>query len=366
MRKVLLRYTIVSFFKSFLSVFLCFCAIIAILESMEIVRKYYSAGYSPSFSQIAKITFFKTIVSVTSFFSFVSLLSTILFFTLMHNRSEIIIIKGSGVSTFDMLKTIFIAVAVLGVLYISIFDSLSVYSYRSISDTNAILKHSDSSEGKLAITKKAVWLRDQHDKKSYIISATGFDQDNSLLHDVKLFEFDSEGGLKRTIYSTKAIVQSSKWIFGDCSIISPDGTESKQKQCDIPLCLSFLNIEKMMTNPKSISFWDMRKYIKVMENVGLAATGYILHWLSRLATIFQMFAFTTIATAFCITYYPRNFRAYMVKIAMLMSLAFPIHFINNVVIAYGESGKIPLPVSAFIVPFVILFCGMILVEKNGN
>lgn len=364
MKSVLSRYIASNFFKSFLVVFLCFFIIVSILESMEIVRRYFSGGYNPSVFQIVKLTFCKTTISMCSFFSFTVLLAVIVFYTTMHNKLELNVIKGAGISPFGILKPICLAISLLSVFYVTIFDGISVCSYKIVRNANTSIKGGLDDGKNLTITNRGIWFRDVLDDRSYIISARGFNQNESSMFNVRFFEFNKDGDLEYSAHASTAAIKNGNWNLSNCKVVTSTGDESTQKLLKLPTKLSYTNINKMVTSPNSVLFWSIGKYVSMLDRVGLSSLKYQIHWFSRLATILQMFAFAVIATAFCINHNYRNHKAYVAKVSLLMVLAFPAHFINNIVLAYGESGELPIFVASFAVPFFILLSGILLVSKK--
>jgi lipopolysaccharide export LptBFGC system permease protein LptF len=64
-------------------------------------------------------------------------------------------------------------------------------------------------------------------------------------------------------------------------------------------------------------------------------------------------------------YDPRNPTTFKQKIAILLALAFPVHFLNNILFAFGESGALPLPLAIFATPFMLLLFSLLLLERRG-
>ena len=331
---------------------------------MEVVRKYFSAGYSPSMTQIIKITFCRAMVSFSSFFAFMILLSSIVFFTNFHNKLELIVIKGSGISPFQIFKSIAIAVAILGTFYISVFDSLSAYSYKQYHKTNTILKQGKDFETNMTITNKGIWLKDTFDKKSYIIAARGFSQKTSSLFNVRIFEFNESNDYIRLIRAKNLGISDGNWSAKECVIITANGLRSGENSVNLPTKISYKNLSSMVADPREISFWSIGKYINMFSKVGLSTIGYKIHWYSRISIILQMFAFAVVAMTFCVNQNLRDRKAYMIKVAILMALAFPVYFLNNIVMAYGESGVLPIAFSAFAVPILIFVTGILFLKKK--
>lgn len=357
----LAKYIVKNYIKSFIVVFLCFFAIVSLMELMDTVRQYFSGGYDPSAIQIIKITFCRATVTICTFFSFLVLFATVVFYTTMHNRFEISIIKGASISPYRILQMLFIAVSILSIFYISVFDTLSVYAYR-IQDIKIAQKQ--SAERNLMVTSKGIWFRDVCDNKSYIISAKNFDHIGTSLNNARFFEFDKQGNLLNIFSAQIATIKDGTWQMQHCKIITREGNSIEKVNHTFPTKLSYKKINKMVADPHSISFWNMHKFVNLLNRVGLSSMHYKMHWFSRIATILQMFAFITIASAFCISHNYRNHKTYIRKASALVALAFPLHFVNNIILAYGENGAIPLSISVFALPMIIFVAGLLFLNEE--
>ncbi len=361
MFSTLTKYIIKNFIKSFIVVFLCFYVIISLLELMDAVRQYFSAGYSPSVTQIMKITLCRATVTICTCFSFAVLFATVIFFTTMHNHLELNIIKGSGASPYKILRMLFVAVSILSLSYISVFDTLSVYSYR----TQDISLAKPQSKGEnLSVTSKGIWFRDICDNKSYIIYARNFDRITTSLNGIRVFEFDEKGNFVNTILAHSALIKDNVWYIQRCKIITRSGDTIKQDVHTLPTKLSYKTINKMVADPHSISFWKIMKLANLLEKVGLSSRSYQMHWFLRISTILQIFAFVAIAAAFLMRYNHRDRKPYVQKASALIACAFPLHFINNIILAYGENGAMPLSVSTFLVPIATLLAGILFLNET--
>ena len=154
------------------------------------------------------------------------------------------------------------------------------------------------------------------------------------------------------------------WDIKNAKAIDLAGNEKNINDFRIPTLLSFSGISKMTTDPKSISFWSISKYISMLEKVGLSSTRYKVHFFFQLSSILQMMSLVLLASVFCIRYNNRNTRQYALKIGTVLLLAFPVHFINNILMALGSSGNISIFNSAFTMPIVtIIICYIAILKK---
>jgi lipopolysaccharide export system permease protein len=282
----------------------------------------------------------------------------------VQKRLELIIINGVGVSARQIVGCLLLAVSFISLAYITIIDASSAISINKVKNIEHRLKSGNSATEEMAITNRGIWFRDTSKSKSYIIYAKSFVNETKSLSNVRIFEFNKDNILVSFIFSKSASILNGFWTLQNAKIINTIEKEKVVKTLRIPTTLSFKNIDRITANPKSISFWTMSKYIAIVEKVGLSSLRYKISWLSRMSSIMQMLALTALAFTFCIDYSQKRSRWKNLKLPFLLSLAFPIHFANDVLMAFGENGDIPALIAVFSVPFVvILSCSRIILKE---
>ncbi|MDR1333210.1 MAG: LptF/LptG family permease [Holosporales bacterium] len=363
---ILSRYIIKSFFKSFATVIVCFVFTIAILELMEVVRRCFSNSLHVPLMTLLKLTAHHTAISVFSFCPFTVFLASILFFTTMHWKLELTAMRTMGATTFDILKSLLIGAALLGAFYITVLDLISAHSINEVAllDTAIKAKFRQPQDNCLAVTNSGIWLRDVCDQKSYIINASSFDISQKTFSNFRLFEFNEHSELVQSVYSASAKILNGQWVLSKATIATASGQGETLDQMKIDTTVSVSKIDKMKANPAGISFWSMGKYIDALEHTGLSGAGYRIHWFVRLSSILQMFAFIILATAMCRNHNIRNSRRYAIKVAALVAVAFPIYFLNNVMVALGAHGRLPGQIATCIVPLFTMLTGILLLVRR--
>jgi lipopolysaccharide export system permease protein len=323
----------------------------AMLEYMEIIRRFTSHHTTAiPYEAILELTLLNSIVTIASFFPFTAFLGTILFFTTTHGRMELTVMKCVGISVRQLIRYLLCSTFLVGTIYITILDKISAFSMNKINLIESKITKKTQIEEKMTITNKGVWFKDAWQTKSYIIYAKSFLNSQEKLLNVRFFEFDDQNDFNGSIYSDYAEISDNSWKLANAKIINVNGAEKMITLFKIPTNLSFKNINKMTTNPKSISFWSMTKYMDMLEKVGLSIIKHKINWFARLSSLFQIIALTLLASIFCVNYDARNTRRYALKIAILIAIAFPIHFVNNIMIALGENGRVSIWIAAFSVP----------------
>lgn len=361
---IISKYLMKHFIKSFILVFLCFFTIISILETMEIARRisssYNDNNHSISYIYVVGLVFFKSITTISSFFPFASFMGSIVFYISLNTRMELISMRVLGIETKYILKNLVIIVLGLGIFYITAFDNLSAFSSKQIKkiESKIFNKNNDNKDDNenLVVTNSGLWLRDTNSKNNYIIYAKSFKLSSNTLENVRFFEFDKENNLKNSIYSKKAIISNHKeWIIENPVIINFEGSSESKNKIFIETSLSIKNIDRMTLNPKSMSFWDITKYIKTLDQIGLSTIRYKMQWFSQISSILQMIALLLLSTLFCLNYNNRNTKPYTIKIIGVILIAFPTHFINSLLIALGSNETISITSSTMILPLISSF-----------
>lgn len=359
---ILFRYVTFSYLRCFCIVLLTFLAITSMLEYMELARKFSTTFHMP-YGTILSLTVFYSVPIVSSFFPFTAFASTILFFATMHPKLEITSIKVLGGSAYDIVKCLAFGTCLIGVLYLTVFDCLSVFSTNQTKIIeNRIDKKNDDKQ--IVVTNRGIWFRDISQENSYIIYAKSFSENGKKLISSSFFEFDQDHNFLGTIYSESALVQNGNWILKNARKINIDGSESEFQTLEIPTVLSINKINKITANPKSISIWSISRYISMIDKVGLSSLKYKIHFLHQISSFFQMIALTLLGCVFCLGYNPRNAKRYFLKVVCALSIAFPLYFMNNVILAFGENGKIPIPLAVSLMPLLtFIICAWLLSKK---
>lgn len=353
---ILFKYLIRNFISAFLAVFICFFFITSLLEGMELIRRA-SYGYVIPNGIIFKLTILKTISTISLFFPFMIFISTILFYLIINHKLELTVIRGFGVSNQKIAQCLSFVAIVIGILYIVIFDTISALSISQIKQIENTAFHKvENNEPGITITNSGLWFKDVSANNSYIIYAKSFSQTSNFLLYVRFFEFDENLNFKKSIHSTKAQIQDGKWIINNAIEIDSDGNRIVKDIIEIKTDLSLKNINRMTTDPKSISVWNISRYVNMLEKLGLSTLKYKIQLYTQLSSIIQILAFVLLATICCISYNIRNIKRYSFKIATALMLAFPIHFVNNVLIAFGNNAALPPTIATFFLPALSVVC----------
>jgi lipopolysaccharide export system permease protein len=205
----------------------------------------------------------------------------------------------------------------------------------------------------MAIARTGIWLKDVNRYNSYIIHTASLVPSRRLFCKVQFFEFDAANRFLRSIYANEATIKNGYWIIENPMEFEDNDKVSGGRSISIETTLSFDGIGNMITNPRGISFWNIKKYGETMAKIGLSALQYNLHWFSQLSIIFQMIAMALLGAAFCVEGNDYS-RGQTLKLGLVVVSAFPIYFVNNLLIAFGVNERIPIWMATLFFPIATI------------
>ena len=287
---------------------------------------------------------------LNNFFPFVILLSGIWFFLKIKKSDEITAINVSGMSNLSIIVIPSILSIILGIFFVTALNPI----------TSALVKKYETIKGNYekdqdylaTVTVNGIWIKEKGLKANYMVRASNLEKENLL--EVTIYEFDKNNNFKRRIEAESADISSLKWNLKNIKIIDTDGIESTKSIKD-PSYFSMYDIKKIKSlyaNLDTISFWDLEKEIKLLEQRGYSTREMqvILH--RSFAFPFFLLSMVLLSSVFTLgTKFNDNNWTY-VFLAITSSVI--IFFFNDFSAALGKTDKLPIELSVWM-PIAIIF-----------
>lgn len=345
---ILFRNMIKIYFFSIIVLVICFFVITGSIETMETLRKFSAAQYNVHWILITKLVLLKTICNISSFLPFIVFVGSLLFFLILSNRKEMISIRAIGISPIQIIKCLLTATVLIGALYITVLDYYCASATRKISKLEQYI-YNQQNQSELTVTKSGIWFKDANSNNSYIIHAAGFSLEKKIFYNISFFEFTPDGNFCKSIKAPFATINENLWTIDKPVVYKLDNTSSNIPNISFQTSLSLEKINNMTTNPKNLSFWSIKKYAALMTKFGLSDLKYNIQWFIQLSSILQMIAMMLLSAAFCVNNCTSS-KKNLIKALSLVTLAFPLYFINNLLIAFGTNGRIPIWMATLLLP----------------
>jgi len=256
----------------------------------------------------------------------------------------------SGVSNLSIIIIPSILSIILGIFFVIAINpitSVLVKKYETLKGN-----YEEDQNYLATVTVNGIWIKEKGLKANYMVRAANLEKENLL--EVTIYEFDKNNNFKRRIEAESADISSLRWTLKNIKIIGTDGIASTKNIKD-PSYYSMYDIKKIKSlyaNLDTISFWDLEKEIKLLEQRGYSTREMqiILH--RSFAFPFFLLSMVLLSSVFTLgTKFNDNNWTY---IFLTITSSVIIFFFNDFSAALGKTDKLPIELSVWM-PIAIIF-----------
>lgn len=380
-----------NFITRFVQLLLGFSLLIFLINLSEILNK--STPQSVNFFIKILMALCLVLEMMNQLCPSIILISAIITFFNLSYRSEITIIRNTGMSLWHITLPISSSAFIIGIFWIILFQPLSIKTseiYGKIESKyfSSPLTKEDKNIKKLTknkdleIPKHGVWLRQENLEKpneELIIFGEGFNKKELKLLNSSIWFFDHEGRFYQKIDSEEMLIVGENLILNNNivnNIFESNGQKKELDQINLPVPKIILKtnidkdflIKKILSkteNINSFSIFEIPNLIDEMEKSGVNAQKFKVKFHSLINIPALMVAMTLIACYFGINHIRNQKTVAMIILGILIGVAF--YITSNILNSIGSSGLISIFTSTWMVSLICLASGILLIyhkEKN--
>ena len=283
-------------------------------------------------------------------FPFIILLSGIWFFYKIKKSDEATAVNVFGVSNFDIIITPSIISIILGIFFITSINPI----------TSILVKKHENIKGGYerdkdylaALTKNGIWIKEKNLEKNNIIRAAYLE--NEKLVNITIFELDKNNNFIKRIDAKSADISTLKWSLNNVKIIDNEG-KILSRNIDNLSYISMYDIKKiksLYSNLDTISFWNLEKEIKLLEDRGYSSSEMRSKLQRSLAFPFFLLSMILLSGVFTLGMRLKENNWTYIFVAIITSVL--VFYFNDFSAALGKTDKLPVEVSVWM-PIVIIF-----------
>ena len=287
---------------------------------------------------------------IYNMFPFLMLLSGIFFFLKIKKTEEITAMKVSGMSNFSVIVVPSVLAILIGIFMITAVNPITSFMVKKYEATKGSF---DIEKDYLAaLTVNGIWIKEKNFGKNFIIKAQNLENENLL--DVIIYEFDNENNFVKRIDAEYADISSLSWILKDVKIIYSN-KESEEENIENYTYRSMYDIKKitsLYSNLDTISFWNMKNEIKLLNDRGYSTREMRSKLQKSLAFPFFLLSMILLSGVFTLGIRVKESNWTYVFLAIITSVL--IFYFNEFSAALGNTEKLPIEISVWM-PIVIIF-----------
>ncbi len=322
--------------------FLAIMGIVFLVDLVELLRRA-SDKEGASIGTIVEMAFLKAPQMGQAVFPFAILGGGMMAFTRMTRNQELVVARSAGVSVWQFLLPALVAALIIGVFRVTILNPVaSVMTAKFEALENSVLR---SGGNALAVSSQGLWIREKTATGHSVLHARGIVGKGDTLHDVIVFLFEGEDRFKSRVDAESAQLQPGQWVLHKAVLISEDGIPSVQPEYRLATELTVDNIQDSFASPNTMSFWELPRFISILESAGFSAVRHRLHWHALLASPLLLCAMVLIAATFSLRMTRRG--GTLPWVCAGLFFGFFLYFMSDLVFALGLSSRIPEVLAAW-------------------
>ena len=282
-------------------------------------------------------------------FPFIILFSGIWFFQKIKKTDEIVAMKVAGMSNLSVIMVPSILSLILGIFFITAINPITSTMIKKYEAIKSV--YEKEQDYLAAITINGIWIKEKKFRKNFIIRSTNLDNKN--LMNLTIYEFDNNN-FKRRIEAKSADISSTYWKIKDATIIDKNGKIVSENIDNLTYqsIYDLKKIKSLYSNLDTVSFWDLEKEIKLLEDRGYSTREMRIKLQRSFAFPLFLLSMLLLSAVFTLGSRIKENNWTYVFIATIASLL--IFYFNDFSAALGRSDKLPAEISVWM-PIVIIF-----------
>lgn len=362
MNSTLNKYIAWKVFLGIASAFAIITSVIMLVDFVETSRNF-DSGTNASLMTVLLVTGLNAPQLVEKTIPFVVLFGVMSALFGLNKRSELIVMRASGLSAWRFLKPAMLVTGLIGVLWTIAFNPLAEMSARKY---EAVLREISGANASASTIQKDIWLREGSEDGHLVIHARSADVLNHTLFDVTFYylSFDQNG---RPSFTTRYDAKSAKLLKDNYWVLSTvteneDGKAARQfSTVSKPTNISWETLRSQTQTNKNPPFWKIRSEISKAKKAGFDTTPLIMQFHKLIALPLSLIAMAVIAAGAAL-----NMSRSGGTLRLLIAggaLGFGVYFADNIIGAFGETGALPPILAAWAVPLLVLSGGLAFLSK---
>jgi lipopolysaccharide export system permease protein len=284
----------------------------------------------------------------------------------LNKRSEIIVLRASGLSAWRFLKPAAIVTAIIGVLWALAFNPLAAFSSKKYEN---VVNKATQSDQKNVSKQGRIWLREGNAKGQLVVFADRSNIAEHKLFDVTFYysDLDKSG---RPVFSVRYDAESAElfrnnyWLLKN--VVENEAGKPSQKFQSISkiTSLSWETLRSRARAENKPPFWRITSEITKARNAGFDATPLLMQFHKLLALPITLIAMSIIAAGASLNTAREGGTLKLLIIGA--SLGFGVYFTDSIISAFGASGAIPPVLAAWSIPLLVLSCGLAFLSSTED
>ena len=327
--------------------------IVGFFEAIETLRRAMSRP-DASLGVVVELTLLILPQRFIELLPFIVFLASLLSLWRLNQLQEITALRAMGVSGGQLALGLCVTAIMIGATSLLVLNPIAAsFNARHSVLEERILKRNHQS---LSISDTGFWLKETGNTQKTIFHADSFLLNQLTFQNVTFYEFSLGDHFKQRIDAKEAKLMAGKWLLKDVRVWSEGTIVETHNEQYRPTELTLEKIQRSSLQPNQLPFWRIPDFIKQQRKNGMSSLIYEVYWHRLWAEIALLGVMSVLAVGFCLPN-PR-YHATGRIIGLALMAGFLVHFINNIIHAYGLGDRLTAFWAAWLPPLVTGLIGI--------
>ncbi|MFC4724624.1 LptF/LptG family permease [Glycocaulis abyssi] len=281
--RVLTRYLLWQTFLGLLGAATVIVAVILLIDFVETSRDIATrVDISPA--DTALFSLLKLPLLLQDTLPFIVLFGVLWTFFRLNRRSELIVMRASGVSVWRIMAPVAALALATGLAGSFLLNPLGAATSAQFEARRAALFEGRPVE---EVSGARVWLREVRESQFVVIAAQGIDNARLISPVFRIYNPEgADGGppqLEQQVHARQASLAGGFWLLSDAVEYRPEAGAAELGDISIPTSTGPEALFERTRSAQGVSFWRLPEVIVSAREAGLSTRAYELRWQSLLA-----------------------------------------------------------------------------------
>ena len=360
MNKILFKFLLSGFFKTFFKVvliFYCFGIILNLFEEIEFFKNLDANPFLP-----LTLTALYIPSMIIKLLPFIIFISSMWFLLALRNNKNLLSLKIFGYSNFKIFFILASCAFITGWITLFAFNPLTSTMVKYYEKTKS--EYSRDIDHLVSINKNGLWIKENIEDGIRITYAR--EPKKNILKDVTIYNLDENHSLIKKIYSPYANIEKKEWKMQDATVFNfTNGIteETLYEDYSIISDYDYKKINSLFKNFDTMSFLDLLLNYKDLQTRGYNKINLDQNLNSMLSLPFFLFIMTAVAAILTMNTLKKSNNFTFIVAGLITCVL--IYYFKDLSLALGQTDRVPLSLAAWIPVVVIgLFSSIGILQIN--
>lgn len=344
-------------------ILVAFMIVTGIIMLIDFVEGSRNLGQDLGFSSfdVMYLTLLKTPSLIEQTIPFVVLFGVMSALYGLNKRSELIVLRATGLSAWRFLAPAVFVTFILGVIWAACFNPIAAQTLSAYEQKLAIAENDGAAT-------KNIWLRETTDRSQTLIRADDYEPRERALKGVTIIQSDiipDNGATFKTRFDAETAILSGAgyWQLYNVKENTDDVLANvvTHETISIPTNIRLEDITSQTSSEYIPPFWALQQEIIRTRRSGFSTVGLEMQWHKLLALPLSLVAMTFIAAG--VSMHLAREGGTLKLLISGTAIGFGVYFANSIFNAFGQSSTMPVVVAAWLIPIMTFFLGVSYLTK---